>query len=172
MKSIGSVLAVAVVAVFSGILMAQTPAAPAKPAAPPADLNQLMRGLFFPHSNVVFAVQRYNPAEFKQAPEPSGATDPFTGVFGGWTAVENSALILSEGADLLMTPGRMCSNGKAVPINAPDWAGMVENVRQAARIAYAAAKAKDMDKFLDVGDVLNVSCTTCHNKYRRAVRCQ
>jgi hypothetical protein len=156
----------------AGFLMAQAPQAPPQPKPPAADLNQLMRGLFFPHSNVVFAPQRQNPAEVKRAPEPSAATDPLNGIFGGWDAVENSALVLIEGADLLMVPGRMCSNGKPVPVTAPDWAGLVNNVREAGKIAYAAAKAKDMDKFLDVGDVLNISCATCHNKYRRATRCQ
>ncbi len=171
MKNRGISLAVAVVSVgfFAGFLMAQAPAAPAAPAA---DLNQLMRGLFFPHSNVVFAPQRLDPAEIKRAPEPSAATDPLTGIFGGWDAVENSALTLIEGADLLMVPGRMCSNGKPVPVTAADWPALVNNVREAGKIAYQAAKTKDLDKFLDVGDVLNVACANCHNKYRRAVRCQ
>jgi hypothetical protein len=162
MKTIAAVL-------FAGLLMAQSSP---KPPAPAADLNQLMRGLFFPHSNVVFAPQRVNPAEIKRAAEPSAATDPLTGVFGGWDAVENSALTLIEGADLLMTPGRTCSNGKDVPITAPDWAKMVDQLRDAGKLAYQAARAKDLDKMFEVADVLNVACANCHNKYRRATRCQ
>jgi hypothetical protein len=154
---------------FAGFLMAQA----LPPAAPPAaNLNQLMRGLFFPHSNVVFATQRLNPAEIQRASEPSAATDPLTGIFGGWDAVENSALLLIDGADLLMTPGRTCSNGRAVPLTAPDWAKLVDQLREAGKVAYQAAKSKNIDKMFEASDVLNTACANCHNKYRRATRCQ
>jgi hypothetical protein len=155
-----------VVAGGAGLLMAQAPQRPA------ADLNQLMRGLFFPHSNVVFAPQRVNPAEIKRAPEPSAATDPLNGIFGGWDAVENSALTIIEGADLLMTPGRVCSNGKDVPVGNADWVKFVTDLRAAGRVAYESAKSKNIDKMFDAADVMNVACANCHNKYRRAVRCQ
>ena len=154
---------------FAGSLMAQDTA---KPAPPTADLNQLMRGLFFPHSNVVFSTQGQNPAEVKRAMLPSAASDPLTGIFGGWDAVENSALTIVEGADLLMTAGRVCSNGKDVPVKAADWAKMVDQLREAGKVAYQAARTKNMDKMLDASDVLNTACANCHNKYRRATRCQ
>jgi hypothetical protein len=153
----------------AGLVMAQTPASPTPPAA---NLNQLMQGLFFPHSNVVFAPQRVNPAEIKRAAEPSGSTDPLTGVFGGWNAVETSALTLIEASDLLMTPGRTCSNGKPVPLDQPDWVKMVNDLRAAGRVAYQAALSKNIDKMFDAAEVLNVACSNCHNKYRRATRCQ
>lgn len=153
----------------AGFLTAQS--APKTPA-PSADLNQLMRALFFPNSNVVFATQRVDPAEIKRAPEPSAATDPLMSVFGGWDAVENSALTLIDGSDLLLTPGRMCSNGKAVPLNASDWVTLVDGLRAAGKVAYEAAKTKNVDKMFDASDVLNVACANCHNKYRRATRCQ
>src|SRR5262249_34012094 len=114
------------IAICAGFLMAQSTE---KPKAPASDLNQLMRGLFFPHSNVVFATQRINPAEVQWAKEPSASTDPLTGVFGNWEAVENSALVLNEAADLLMTPGRKCTNGKDVPLARPDWMALVNQLR-------------------------------------------
>jgi cytochrome c556 len=120
---------------------------------------------------VIFATQRVNPTEIKRAPEPSGATDPLMGVFNGWEAVETAALMLSEGADLLMTPGRVCSNGRPVP-QAADWATFAQQVRDASKVVLAAAKAKDLDKMLDVSDTLNTSCVNCHNRYRRNNRCQ
>lgn len=156
----------AIALLCTGLGMAQ---APQKPAA---DLNQLMRGLFFPAANVFFHAQREDPAKIPVAPEPSAATDPLKSVFGGWTAVENSALVLIDAADLLMTPGRVCSNGRPVPVEAADWAKFAEEVRAAGRIAYAAAKAKDEDRILDAAEVMNNSCANCHNRYRRAVRCQ
>ena len=157
---------VGLMVIVAGAMLAQTPQRPA------ADLNQLMRGLFFPHSNVVFAPQRVNPAEVKRAPEPSAATDPLNGIFGGWDAVENSALTIIEGADLLMTPGRVCSNGKDVPVGNPDWIKFVVDLRAAGKVAYESAKTKNIDKMFDAADVMNVACANCHNKYRRAVRCQ
>lgn len=151
---------------FTGFIAAQSANKPV------ADVNQLMRGLFFPHSNVVFATQRIDPAEVKRAPEPSAATDPLNGVFGGWDAVENSALTMLEGSELLLTPGRPCSNGKEAPVKAPDWIKMVADLRAAAQVSLDAAKTKNQDKMIEASDVLNTSCANCHNRYRRAVRCQ
>ena len=158
---------------FAGFLMAQSSQQSSQQAAPPvATLNQLMRGLFFPHSNVVFSTQGQNAGDVKKALLPSASTDPLTGIFGGWEAVENSALTIAEGADLLMTPGRTCSNGKDVPVKAPDWVKMVDQVREAGKVAYKAAKSKDMDKMIEASDVLNTACANCHGKYRGRVRCQ
>ena len=154
-------------ALSAGFLMAQAPPQTSPPAAaPPANLNQLMRVLFFPLSNVVFFPQRYNPAEVKPAAEPSGSTDPLTGVFGGWEAVENSALTLADAADLLMTAGRKCANGRDVPLANADWTQMVKGVRDASMFAYRAALTKDQDRMLQAADVLATSCSNCHNKYR------
>jgi hypothetical protein len=149
----------------AGFLMAQSSPAPAAPA-PAANLNQLMRSLFFPHSNVVFFTQRYDPATVKRADEPSASTDPLTGVFAGWEAVENSALTMADAADLLLTPGRKCSNGRDVPIGSPDWAKLVEGVREASIVSYKAALTKNQDNMLKASDVLAQSCSNCHNRYR------
>lgn len=154
---------VAIAAVLCAGLMAQSSP---KASAPAANLNQLMRSLFFPNSNVVFFTQRYDPAEVKRAAEPSGSTDPLTGVFGGWDAVENSALTLADASDLLMTPGRKCSNGRDVPLANADWAQMVNGLREASMVAYKAALTKDRDKMLEASEVLSASCANCHNKYR------
>ncbi|MCU1340228.1 MAG: hypothetical protein JWO19_5809 [Bryobacterales bacterium] len=157
----------------AGLLMAQS--SPRATTAPAADLNQLMRSLFFPHSNVVFFTQRYDPADVKPALEPSASTDPLTGVFGGWEAVENSALTLADAADLLMTAGRKCSNGRDVPLANADWAQLVSGLREASMAAYKAALTKDRDNMLKASDVLATSCSNCHNKYRpgaKANRCR
>src|SRR5580704_5061210 len=71
---------VVVAVLFAGFLMAQSSPPPAPPAA---TLNQLMRGLFFPHSNVVFSTQGQNAGDVKRALLPSASTDPLTGIFGG-----------------------------------------------------------------------------------------
>jgi hypothetical protein len=162
MRHAGVSAAIAVV-LCAGLLMSQS--AP-KVTVPAANLNQLMRSLFFPHSNVVFFTQRYDPVDVKRASEPSASTDPLTGVFGGWEAVENSAVTLADAADLLMTPGRKCSNGRDVPLANPDWAQLVNGLRDAGMVAYKAALTKDRDKMIEASDVLATSCSNCHNKYR------
>ena len=133
-----------------------------------------MRGLFFPLSNVVFFTQRYDPAQVKRAPEPSAATDPLNGVFGNWEAVENSALILSDAADLLMTPGRKCSNGREMPIANPEWIQFVKQLREAGVSTRKAAQTKNMETMIEASATLNDSCANCHNRFRNrvATRCQ
>src|SRR5438128_2727226 len=86
-----------------------------------ANLGQLMKGILYPNSNVIFAAQTQNPAQVKPASDPATATDPLASTYGKWEAVENSALALSEAAGLLMVPGRRCANGRPVPLQNPDW---------------------------------------------------
>ncbi len=171
---------------ISASLLAQTPApkpapAPAKPAAAPAmqvtaNLRQLMRGTLFPSSNIVFAAQDQNPADVPQAKDPSTATNLLASAYGKWEAIENSALALSEVANLLMLPGRKCANGRAVPINNPDWPKLVQGLRDAGVVVYKAAQAKNQDKIVDAADVMTTACANCHDKYREkpnlADRCQ
>ena len=142
--------------------------APAPAPAPPvrATLNQLMRGTFYPTSNVFFAAQDLNPADVPRAKDPNMATDLLTSIFGKWEAVENSALAMTELADLLMRPGQKCSNGLDVPVANPDWARFVQGLRDAGSTAYAAAKTKDQDKIIDAAGVMTKACANCHLRYR------
>src|SRR5215831_13841251 len=77
---------------------ATTPARGAAATAYRADANlrQLMKGILFPNSNVIFAAQSENPAEVKPAADPSLATNPLASTYGGWDAVESSSLALVE----------------------------------------------------------------------------
>src|SRR6266852_2560913 len=111
---------VMVVVVLDFSLPAQTASKDARPPNPgtatmqvQTDLNRLMRGVFYPASNVVFSAQSDNPADVKAAPgqDPSMAPNPLASTFGGWQAVENAALALAESANLLFIPGRNCANG-------------------------------------------------------------
>ncbi|MEP6960888.1 MAG: hypothetical protein ABI995_02360 [Acidobacteriota bacterium] len=151
---------------------AKTPAA--KPAGgPPATLAQLMKGVFYPNSNVIFAAQDKNPADVPAAKEASTALNPLESAYGKWEAVENSGLAISEAASLLTVSGRKCSNGRDVPIRNPDWAKLVQGLRAAGMISYKAAQAKDQDKILDAADAITTACANCHDKYREvADRCK
>src|SRR5262249_11504931 len=141
-----------------------------------ANLGQLMKGILYPNSNVIFAAQTQNPAQVKPSSDPATATDPLASTYGKWEAVENSALALSEAASLLMVPGRRCTNGRPVPLQNPDWPKFVQGLREAGMTVYKAAQSKDQDKIIDAADVMTTACANCHDKYREkanlADRCQ
>jgi hypothetical protein len=144
--------------------------------APVATLGQLMKGILYPNSNVIFFAQDKDPAKVKPAADPSLSTDPLASTYGGWEAVENSALALYEAADLLTIPGRKCTNGKPVPIQNADWPKLVQGLRDAGLTVYKAAQSKNMDKIVDSADAMTTACANCHDKYREkptlAARCQ
>jgi len=137
-----------------------------------SNLNQLMRGVLYPAANVVFSAQIDNPGDAKFVPgkDPSMATDPLVSTFGGWQAVENAALALTESANLLLIPGRNCANGVPVPMNNPDWQRFVQELRDAGMKAYRAAQSKDLDKMVEVADTLSTACAGCHRKWREKAR--
>jgi len=163
-------------AFFVGITQAQAPARAATPPKAVADkatampiqanLGQLMKGVFYPNSNVIFFAQSQDPAKVNGTQESSTATDPLQSAYGKWEAVENSALALTEVANLLTIPGRKCANGREMPPRNADWAKLVQGVREAGMQAYKAAQAKDQDKILDAADTLTTACANCHDKYR------
>jgi hypothetical protein len=151
-------------------------AAAPKPATPAmqvqSNLNQLMRGVLYPASNVVFFAQSDNPADVKYVPgqDPSMATDPLASTFGGWQAVENAALALMESTNLLLIPGRTCANGVPVPMDNPDWPKFVQELRDAGVKAYQAAQSKNQDKMVEAADTLSAACAGCHRKWREKPR--
>ncbi len=173
---------VSIAALFSGeIAVAQAPAksttpAPAKsatPAARPApgakiegNLQQVMRGILFPNSNVIFAVQAKDPTSFTLEADPTTSPNPLTSNYAGWQAVENSGIALAESANLITMPGRVCSNGKPVPIQNADWAKFVQELRDAGMATYKAGQAKDMNKMSDISDQMAQACQDCHDVYR------
>ena len=161
-------LALSLMLAMSGFpLTAQTPSTTAVQEVH-ANLNQLMRGVLYPAANVVFFPQFENPAAVKPVPgqDPSMATDPLTSSFGGWQAIENGALALVESANLLLVPGRVCSNGVPAPITDPAWATFVQEVRDAGMKAYKAAQDKDQDKMIELSETVNGACAHCHRKWR------
>jgi hypothetical protein len=131
-----------------------------------AALGQVMKGIMFPASNVVFGAQKENPADVKPAKDPSSATDALDGSYGKWEAVENSALAIAEAANLLIIPGRKCLNGLDVPVKNPDWPQLVRTLQEAAMTAYKAAQSKNQDKMVDAAATLNAACANCHDRYR------
>lgn len=148
----------------------QTETTPASSPSPRATVNQLMRGLFFPASNVVFAAQGDDPAAIPRDMQGSKSTDLLKSVFGGWEAVENSALAIADAAPLLLTPGRPCANGRTAPVTEAEWKRATEATRQAALVSFRAARAKDPEQVLDAAGQLAEACGSCHRAYREGGR--
>ena len=136
-------------------------------SAPVMTVNQLMHGILFPLGNTVFFAQADDPAAISRDPMPSSSPNPLTGLYGGWQAVENSALSLAESADLLLIPGRMCSNGETVNVEDADWIRFVDDYRDKSIAAYEAALTKDQDAMVDASGILSEACLACHRVYRR-----
>lgn len=154
--------------VYFGLAFAQTPVGRGAAAQQPrvyANMLQVMRGVLYPASNVVFTAQTDDPATFKPALRPSTSSDPFTSAYGGWEAVENSGMALAEAANLLIIP-RTCSNGKPAPVQNADWRMWVQELRDAGVTVYKAGQAKDQDVVLDAAGALSTACLHCHTKYR------
>lgn len=152
---------------------APKPAAPvARPAgATQATMAQVMKGVLFPNSNVVFAAQSDDPDKVPKEKDPATATNPLASTYGGWEAVQNSSLALTESARLLEVP-RACSNGKPAPIQSATWKKGLTELRAAGLAAYKAAQAKNQDGILDAADKITTACSTCHEKYReQKTRC-
>ena len=160
------VIAGLVILVVITAVAAQTPAGRDGSASAPANLNQLMRAVLFVNSNVIFAAQDADPAGVKPDEQTSISTNPLSGLYGGWQAVENSSLALAESASLLTIPGRRCENGKTVPTGNADWARFVAGLRAAGMTAYKAALSKNQDAILEASDGVVTACANCHEVYR------
>ena len=95
----------------------------------------------------------------------SGATVTFKNGYGGWQEVENSALALAEAANLILIPGRLCENGRPVPIDQPDFRDAAEGLAEAGKAAYKAAQSKNMDETVMVSEAVAAACSKCHEPY-------
>ncbi len=136
-------------------------------STPVMTVNQLMHAILFPLGNTVFFAQSEDPDALPRDSEPSTSSNPLTGLYGGWQAVENSALGLAESADLLLIEGRTCSNGEIVNVNDADWIRFVDDLRKTSVVAYEAALTKNQDAMVDASGVLSEACFACHRVYRR-----
>lgn len=169
MRRLCAAIAVAVTAVSCGGQQA-APVATASPAPVPrahSNLAQMMRGIPFTFANIVFDAQSEDPGAPRAPAEVAGgATATFRNVYGGWQEVENSALALAEAANLVMIPGRLCENGKPVPVSEETYRKAAEGLADAGRAAYKAAQSRSMDAMIEVSETVSVACANCHEPYR------
>jgi hypothetical protein len=144
------------------------------PALPPAgNLAQVMIGILFPSSNMIFNVQTNDPGvPIKPGEVGKGATTSFSwvdwgaGIYTGWAIVDYAAIAVAESAPLLLTPGRRCENGRPVPVDRPDWIKFTQELAAAGRAAYKASQTRNQEAVSDVSNQLSDSCLHCHEVYR------
>jgi len=141
------------------------PAAQATAAKPVGNLAQVMRGILFPNANILFDVQSKDPETFGKKEEGAGASSTFSGIYTGWQVVEN-AIALNEAARLLEVPGRVCQNGKPVPLAQKDWAPFVADLRKASAAMLKAAQSKNKELASDTTNDVAGACENCHSVYR------
>ena len=161
-------------AMLTAAAAAQAPSKPAgvKPAAatpaakPTGTLAQLMRGIYFPNSNLIFDVQQNDPAVPKKQSNSGSSTDTYSSAYSGWEIVENAAIALTDGVDLILKPGRTCQNGKPVPINQPDFQTFARDMRAAGLATLAAARTRNQEKVSDATNNIADACSSCHEVYR------
>ncbi len=137
------------------------------------DLLELMRGLYFPAANMIFNVQTADPAQKKPVAGDTasgGAGFDFVqwgaGLYEGWEYVDYAAAMLAESSPLLLTPGRLCSNGKPMPVDRPDWVQYTNEMLVAARKSYKLSKARNQEAVADSTNDLTEACLSCHRVYR------
>ena len=131
-----------------------------------ANLAQVMQGIPFPASNLVFDTQSNDPGAKPTEKGGSGATSAYAGVYGGWKAVENAAIAISETANLIMIPGRLCQNGRPVPLDRADFQKFAQGLADAGQAALKAAQSKNLDAMVEVSGTVSDACAACHEVYR------
>jgi mono/diheme cytochrome c family protein len=146
-------------------------AAPSTMYRPAGNLNQLMRGVFFPNSNLIFSIQEVEAADLPPAP-PSSRPDGLTTfdwgllIYKGWPVVENSATAIADASLLLLQPGLRCENGRAAPITEPDWIRFTDRMISVAKRTYRLAQTKNKDAVSEYTADLSNACNACHGTYR------
>jgi hypothetical protein len=106
---------------------------------PVATSKQLMEMILIPASEALFDV---------------GSKEPKTDA--DWAAVKKQAVLLAEGGQLMLIPGR------AKP---GVWNKNSRLLVAAGAAALKAAEAKNVDKIVEVGDQILMSCEGCHKQY-------
>lgn len=105
-------------------------------------MSELMVRIIYPASDALFYIESRTPKTEAE-----------------WGTLEGQALMLAESANLLMMPGRARDQN--------DWMKYSRLMLDSAADALTAAKKKDVDGVVFVGEKLLESCTACHKTYRK-----
>lgn len=131
----------------------QPPAPPAQ-APPPfqtvGTVAQVMEGVVFPSSEVVFNAAVWSNGVLEGGPKTEE----------DWHHVEDSALTVAEAGNLLMMAGRAKDR--------EEWMTRALALNAAGAVAFKAAEARDVEALLEAGNQIYAACSSCHKQYRRA----
>jgi len=133
------------------------------------NMNQVMRGILFPSSNVLFDVQTQDPGARPKPgarAEASTTTSRYGDVYEPWAVVDAAAISLAEVGPILMTPGRRCENGKPVPVDRADWQQWVRELTEVGQAAYKASQSRNAELVSEVTNQVADACANCHRVYR------
>ena len=152
----------------AGTAQAAAPTGSQVPFPAFGNLAQVMRGILFPSSNMIFNVQLHDPSEpVKPAPAGSFSWSEWgAGIYPVWQMVDYAAVAIAESAPLMLTPGRRCENGRPVPLERPDWIKFSQELAEAGRAAYRASQTRNQEIVSEATNQLADSCLHCHQVYR------
>ena len=140
---------------------------------PLGNMAQLMRGIFFPNSNLIFTVQTRDPgAPAKPTPDNPNAGFSFVdwgaGIYGGWQLVDNAALALADAAPLMLVPGIRCENGRLAPVTEPEWIKFTEQLIAVSQKTYRISQTRNQEAVAEATGDLSDACAACHQVYRES----
>jgi len=128
-------------------------AAPAVPAVPTiGTVKHVMQAMTMPNAAAIWD-------SVSTIVDEKGVTENQPRTDEEWFAVEASAAVLAESANMLLSPDRAIDSG--------NWAKFATELRNSSNTALAAAQKKDPAGILAVGEVINESCDACHESYLR-----
>lgn len=157
----------------AGLVAAAPSAAQGRVYPPLGNMAQLMRGIFFPNSNLIFTVQTRDPgAPAKPTADNPNAGFSFVdwgaGIYGGWELVDNAALALADASPLMLAPGIRCENGRLAPVTEPEWIKYTEELIAVSRRVYRLSQTRNQEAVAEATGDLSDACAACHGVYRES----
>jgi quinoprotein glucose dehydrogenase len=140
---------------------------------PIGSMAQLMRGVFFPNSNLIFTVQTRDPAAPTPPREPDAAdaagfsgAEWGAGIYTGWQLVDTAAVARADATPLMLRPGARCANGRPAPVDDPDWIRYTEELIAVSERIYGLSQMRDQEAVSEATADLADACFNCHRAYR------
>ncbi|MDA1094380.1 MAG: hypothetical protein O3A25_14070 [Acidobacteria bacterium] len=162
MRFCGVLLVTLVTLSFATTMQAQAPA-----REPVGDLAQVMRSILFPNSNILFDTQQRDPGAPPAEAGTGTVSATFASIYTGWPQVETAAIALAESAQLIAMEGRLCQNGKPVPLGDAAFMQYTRDLVDVGRRAYEVAKTKNLEAMSEMTNEVAGACENCHAEYRR-----
>jgi hypothetical protein len=128
---------------------------PPPPFKPVADVKQLMQAAIDPSADAIWeATGSITDAKGTVERRPKNDEE--------WAAVRNSAIVLTEAANLLMMPPR-AKDGD-------EWMKRSQEMLDTGMAAWKAADAKNVDQLFTIGGDVYDACSRCHEQYMDAIK--